>query len=73
MKLENAALHRFLVWAERHMPKRYKILFSEQALTQYFVSFCRMAELLQKYHFPKSCRFTDEKYWSKIGKGFCGY
>ena len=46
MKLENAALQRFLALSERHMPKRYKILFSEQAPTQYFTSFCRMAELL---------------------------
>ena len=48
MKLENAALHRFRALAERHMSKKYEILFREQAPTQYFVSFCRMAELLQK-------------------------
>ena len=48
MKLENAALHRFLAWSERHMTKRYEILISEQAPIRYFVSFCRMAELLQK-------------------------
>ena len=29
------------------MPKSCKILFSEQAPTQYFTAFCRMAELLQ--------------------------
>ena len=39
MKLENAALHRFLALAERHMPKKYKLLFSEQAPTQQFVFF----------------------------------
>ena len=38
--------HSFLAWAERHMPKSCKILFSEQAPTQYFTAFCRMAELL---------------------------
>ena len=30
------------------MPKSCKILFSEQAPTQYFTAFCPMAELLQK-------------------------
>lgn len=39
-------MYRFLALAERYMPKRERILFSEKVPKQYSFSFCHMAKLV---------------------------